>query len=212
MEVGLSESGKSQSEKFPSIGKLGLLWKAWTVPVSASNFESYPEDDRKGARKWALAAIAFLTFALRGIHDPKSIVLAIAVAGSFGYALDMFARFLKDRLKESILISGFTTIAVLIFLVILTRVFASNYPLYRSLEFALSDIFYGGSVLAPIALALVPACLVWLVKAIFWDKNTVGVSEVFYSVVITLLGGCAVTVVSLMSDAVFARIFSSVSP
>lgn len=202
---------QAPSDNFEAVRTLELLWKAWTMPASASPYASYPDGDKKKARHWALIAVVFLTFALRGMQDASSLALAGLAAASLAIALDMASRSLKDKLDENILMSGYTTLAVLMFVVICTRVLAGNTNLYLGLQDLFSSWFFGGSVLVPIVLAIVPTCMAWLVKAKFWDGNDVGGSEVVYSALVTGAGGVAVAIVSLLSDTIFSNLLSIAS-
>lgn len=163
------------------------------MPASASPFATYSESEKKKARHWSLAAVVILTFALRG---PQSVSWATAgvMAVGLGFGLNILSRWLKNWLNESMLMSGYATLAVLLFIVLFSRVFFGDSGLYQDLE----TVF--GSAITPIAVAFIPTCLIWLGKARFWDCNNVGSSEIVYSGLITGLAAVIVAIISFLGD------------
>jgi len=133
--MGLQLQSSNESE---SIGKLQLLWKAWTMAASASPYAYHPEQEKKGARYLALVAIVIMTFVLRG--TPEGYGVAAATAVSLGFALDILSRWLKEQLAENILISGYITIAVLMAVVIIIQIVAADNRLYSWSQETLSKL------------------------------------------------------------------------
>jgi hypothetical protein len=182
-----------------------VLWRLWTMPKSSVEAIEFELDQKKNAAVLGLVAIGFLVFALRGLPDLQTWLLAGGFGGSLAFILNWFSSRLKTLLAQNVLISGFATVAITMAITVVVQSFLSNYFLNFSYE--LAETFGSYSLIAlPVVLAMIPTFIVWVIKARLFDHARIGKDSLLYSGIVTIAGSCVVVVASFVNVEIFQRI------
>ena len=182
-----------------------ILWRLWTMPKSAVQAIQFGLDQKKDAAVLGLIIIGFLVFALRGLPDLQTWLLAGGFGGGLAILLNWFSSNLKALLAQNVLISGFGTVAITMAITIIAQSFLTSH--YLDFSYQLAETF-GTNVLIvlPVAVSLIPTFILWILKARIFDKASVNKDSLLYAGAITFSGGLIVVVASFVNVGIFQRI------
>lgn len=184
------------------------------MPPSAAPIERFTETERDAAAWLAVGLVVLATWMLRGLGPGQTWWTAPAAALAAASSLNWVSSRLKEILNQVWLVSGYVTIFLLMVITFVAHVsfegqdWYSQFQSYfvEAIQGLLGSDTTGGSVIAPVLLAVMPTTLIWISKARYRDGNKITAGGALYTIIVTLIGAAFVIVICAISDEVFSKL------
>jgi hypothetical protein len=194
--------GKQQSfdEIVWTVKRSKLLFDYWTMPLLADARQPGSEDV-VGARAFALVVIVALTFAVRGEPLGGKIsytVLASALAAALSFGLNLLSKTTQVNVREPALVSAYSsTILVMLGFLAIRPLQGINW--YSNLTEVIGPVF------TPVCLSVALVYILLVLKARFWDRNSLTAGSAVQGLGITIGSGAIVFIIYNLSNDWFTK-------